>query len=181
MTTFLFETLLLLLSAVTLNPTVESLPTDGWTYLDFSQPPFHSVEAVLYSRDRTAKLAINCSHASDDPVISIQFLPDPNNGLGMAPIMLDWLPSKGSPLGSHLVWERDQHGAFVRDGEFDRDASDVSSAIEAGPGVISIQATDRNGDHFQTTYDSVSNREAIGRVLAQCPGKPTPQSNANRS
>jgi hypothetical protein len=169
MTTFRCELFLLLLISTGAAPS--AAVHNSWTYADFSQSPYHSVEAVLFSRDGSARLAINCSHAGA-PTLSLQYRPDPTVGIGMAPVVLDWTPSRAESLNSKLTWEPDQRGAFARDGIDDRYASDVAKTIEGSPGTLHIIAANRDGRPVETIYDSTINREVIGRVLSQCPWNP---------
>lgn len=139
----------------------------GWTYREFSDGEHQSVEAFLPSRDGLAILAINCS-VSGHHTISIQYRPDPNVGLSMAPVILDWIPPNGVALSSRLIWEPHESAATARDGTDDRNASDVAVVIKNSPGTLRITAADIGGDPIQTLYDSLNNREAIGRVLDRC-------------
>ena len=146
----------------------------GWIYRDASHEQIRAAEAVLFSRDRLARLVIRCD-VTGDRTLSIQYKPDDDIGLSMAPIILDWAPSKGRPLSSNVVWEPDRKGAFARDGIDDRNASDIATAIETYPGTLKITATAREGSPVETLYDNSSNRDVIGRVLAQCPWNPHPE------
>jgi hypothetical protein len=86
----------------------------------------------------------------------------------MAPVILDWSPPNGAALSSSLIWEPHESAATARDGTDDRNASDVAAVIKNSPGTLSITAADIGGDPVQTLYDSLNNRDAIGRVLARC-------------
>jgi len=166
------EFLALLTAAVAATASNPALAA-AWKYRDFSQAPYHSVEAALSARDGRALLTINCSHAGD-PTLSIQFRPDADIGLSMGPVVLDWDPPQAAPLGSKLIWEPHDRGTAARDGSEDRDASDVAETVQNKAGVLKIVTSDIGGDRSEAFFDSGDNREAIGRVLAACPWNPKP-------
>jgi hypothetical protein len=155
-----------------LNPA--SAEAADWSFRDASIGDIQAVEAILSARDRKAYLVVRCD-ITGDRTLSIQYKPHGSVGLSMAPVILDWDRHGRMPLSSKLVWETDRAGAFARDGEEDRHASEVAEALEAQAATLRITAADRWGDPIETIYDSRSNRDVIRRVLAECPWNPEPQ------
>jgi hypothetical protein len=169
MTIFRFSAILIGTLFAVSDPAVSAT----WEFRDFSQAPYHSIEAVLTARDGRSILTINCSHAGD-PTISIQYRPDPDLGLSMGPVVLDWDPPKKASLAAKLIWEPNERGTIARDGSDDQNASNVAAAIQASPGTIKIITLDIGGERSVAFFDNGDNRGAIGRVLAACSPNPKP-------
>lgn len=143
----------------------------GWKYQDRSGSDYVAIEAVLTSRDRRGRLVVRCD-VTWDHTLSIQYKPSEDIGISMAPVVLDWFPSRGPVLSSKLVWEPDRTGAFARDGIDDRHASDVAVTLQQTAGTLVIVAADRGGEPTQSVFESEEGRAAVGRVLEQCPWRP---------
>ncbi len=147
-------------------------PPSAWTTSETAT----GVSASLKSADGQSRLTVRCDTGGDDPILSLQFIPDKSVGYSSGHVSFK-IQQDGNAMDMPvpLRWEQAAQGAFAKDETgYDRIGT-VSQMLIGGKAKIVMVAANAAGMPLVQTFDTDGGDPSgtIARVMKRCGGEKT--------